>query len=348
MTIRVPLRLRREPRGWAAGALYLPGRQPSELLAVCAALALDPWGRVFAADGGFLLVLEQAATGAVPGAIRLRKLTEGLYLPADAVLVPPLLEDEATGVVRDKGLVFLHGGRVLEFDREAAIDPAELLQAAVRARRPWRSLPELPEQAERITQVVLDVPDENPDEIYREIRKQLNRPGPQSASSQQDERGGQTAGAGQGAIGDLAGEETQAGTGKTAEPGSGSESGGGRGGKRKSLREAATQGFLLPLAGLGGAISAMREKIQWEWVDHSSLIKKLVREFREGDKSLALKRAIPIMRPGEGHAPWIAVRANWLPWSRAVYNLADLLRRPSRPAAPPAPPRPDTGADGPR
>ncbi len=27
---------------------------------------------------------------------------------------------------------------------------------------------------------------------------------------------------------------------------------------------------------------------------------------------------------------WIPVRANWLPWSRAVYNLADLLRRPGR------------------
>ena len=57
------------------------------------------------------------------------------------------------------------------------------------------------------------------------------------------------------------------------------------------------EGFWRPL---GGAISAMREKIQWEWVDHSGLIKKLVREFREGDKALALERAIPIMRPGEG------------------------------------------------
>ena len=29
-------------------------------------------------------------------------------------------------------------------------------------------------------------------------------------------------------------------------------------------------------------------------------------------------------------SPWIPVRANWLPWSRAVYNLADLLRRTGR------------------
>ena len=59
----------------------------------------------------------------------------------------------------------------------------------------------------------------------------------------------------------------------------------------------------------------MREKIQWEWVDHSSLLRKLVREFREGDKALALRRAIPIMRPGDGVAPLIPVRANWLPWT---------------------------------
>ncbi len=330
MTIRVPLRLRREPRGSSAEALYLPGRQPLELLAVCAALSLDPWGRVFALDGGFLLVLEQPATGAVPGAVRLRKLTEGLYTPADAVLSPPLLEDEATGVVRDRGLVFLHGGRVLEFDREAAIDPSQLLQAVVHPRRAWHRLPEPPEQAERLTQVVLDVPDENPDDIYREIRKQLNRSNPQSSSSQRDEPGGDTSAGGQGGIGEEAGEKTEGGSGETTEPGSGAGSSGARGGKRKSLRQAAAQGFLLPLAGLGGAISAIREKIQWEWVDHSSLIKKLVREFREGDKALALKRAIPIMRPGEGHAAWIPVRANWLPWSRAVYSLADLLRRPGR------------------
>ena len=89
----------------------------------------------------------------------------------------------------------------------------------------------------------------------------------------------------------------------------------------------AVHGILGPLS---EAIRAMREKIQWEWVDHSALIKKLVREFREGDKALALERAIPIMRPGEGFPAWIPVRANWLPWTRAVYNLAELLRRPGR------------------
>ena len=89
----------------------------------------------------------------------------------------------------------------------------------------------------------------------------------------------------------------------------------------------AVGGILQPF---GEAISALREKIQWDWVDHSSLLKKLVREFREGDKALALRRAIPIVRPGDGLTPFIPVRANWLPWRRPVYSLSELLRRPGR------------------
>ena len=98
-------------------------------------------------------------------------------------------------------------------------------------------------------------------------------------------------------------------------------------GPRKRARDAGLRAMIGPL---GNAFSAMREKIQWEWVDHSRLIKKLVREFREGDKALALERAIPIMRPDRDFPPWIPVRANWLPLRRAVYNLAELLRRPGR------------------
>ena len=56
--------------------------------------------------------------------------------------------------------------------------------------------------------------------------------------------------------------------------------------------------FLGIFSPVGRAISAMREKIQWEWVDHSALLKKLVREFREGDTAQALRRAIPISPTG--------------------------------------------------
>ena len=63
--------------------------------------------------------------------------------------------------------------------------------------------------------------------------------------------------------------------------------------------------FLGIFSPVGRVISAMREKIQWDWVDHSALLSKLVREFREGDPAHELRRAIPISRPGEGQAPLI-------------------------------------------
>ena len=76
------------------------------------------------------------------------------------------------------------------------------------------------------------------------------------------------------------------------------------------------------LSQAGETLSGLKEKAQWEWVDHSALLKKLVREFREGDPAVALRRAIPITDPDEPIAP---TTANDLPWSRAVYSLGDLL-----------------------
>jgi tetratricopeptide (TPR) repeat protein len=320
MTIRVPVRLRREPGNLAAAALYVPSMDPSDLLALCAGLNLDPSGRVFAVEDGFLLSLERPATAAVPGAIRLRELAEGLYLPVDAVLVPNLLADEAAGVVRDRGLVFLHGGRVLEFDREAAIDPKDLLGAGTIVRGAWYSLPEPEQPAERLNQIVLEVPEPDPEEIYREIRRDMTRGNKRPGRSQRDESGKTKVGEERD---NAEGEERVSEMGDTAEAGSVADlhATGGSDGTRDA------RGILRPL---GEAISAMRKKIQWEWVDHSALVKKLVREFREGDKALALERAIPIMRPGEHFPSWIPVRANWLPWRRAVYSLGDLLRRPGR------------------
>ncbi len=193
MTIRVPLRLKRQAASGLASALYLPSRDPALLFAVCARIQLDPSGACFDLDGGFLVLLERPSDVAVPGTVRLKRLVAGLYLPADAHLVPALLADEAAGVVRDRGLVFLHGGQVLEFDQDAAIEPPELLEARTRRGRPWSSLPEPGGPAERLDQIVLDVPDPDPEEIYREIKKDMGRrktrSGPEGASG--GEGGGQ-------------------------------------------------------------------------------------------------------------------------------------------------------------
>ncbi len=323
MTIRVPFRLERQPRGQAASALYVPDGKSSELFALCTLFNLDPTGRVFALEGGLLVTLELPTTAAVPGTVRLRKLCEGLFLPSDAVLVPALLPDETAGIVRDRGLVFLHGGRVLEFDRLAPLGPGDLLETRRLARRPWCSLPAPEGPPERLNQIVVEVPEQDPDEIYREIRKEMNRGNPRPGRAQQTESGGNEPGGDEQEFAEGERSGSAAGAGEEAgsavgEPGQGDS------------KHSAGAGLRAMIGPLGNAISAMREKIQWEWVDHSRLIKKLVREFREGDKALALERAIPIIRPGRDLAPLIPVRANWLGWRRAVYNLADLLRRPGR------------------
>ena len=113
-------------------------------LNLCARLGLDPSGRVHDVAGGFLIKLDRPATGPVPGAIRLRSLARDFYLPVDAELVPALLDDEADGLVRDWGLVFLPGGRILRFDREARVDLDRLVEVRPRPRRAWASLARAP------------------------------------------------------------------------------------------------------------------------------------------------------------------------------------------------------------
>jgi tetratricopeptide (TPR) repeat protein len=78
----------------------------------------------------------------------------------------------------------------------------------------------------------------------------------------------------------------------------------------------------------GAGLAGLREKVQWDWIDHSALVRKLLREFREGDPARALRHAFSMAPPdsSRGSIPW----GNRLPWSRAIYNLGDLLKRPGR------------------
>ncbi len=132
MTIQVPFQLRRRSRTEPAEALLIPSRDPRVLVAFCSRLGLDPRGRVFDIAGGFLLELERPAIDPMPGAVRLRSVATALYLPVDAELIPSLLDDEASGLVRDWGVVFSPCGGPLLFDRHAPIDMNEILKAQPR------------------------------------------------------------------------------------------------------------------------------------------------------------------------------------------------------------------------
>ncbi len=331
MTIRVRLKLNRQARSELTSALYIASQAPAELFAICAAINLDPSGRVFAVAGGFLVVLAEPIAGGVAGTVRLKELCPGLYLAADGELVPALLADEAAGMVRDRGLIFLPDGRVLEFDRTAAIELSELIDARPRSRRVWSPMPAPEGPAERLVQIGLELPEPDPESIYREIRNEMNRPRPQSGPEQADRGPGR----GTANLPDASQEQDQNrehddDTAGRAVRGSQGSAGGSPGGLMHGAG-AIGSAFLGIFSPMGRAISAMREKIQWDWVDHSALLSKLVREFREGDPAQALKRAIPIGRPpAEGQAPLIPARMTGLPWMKAIYNLSDLLRRPGR------------------
>jgi tetratricopeptide (TPR) repeat protein len=319
MTFRVTFRLRRSARAGPVAALLIPTRDPTVLLHVCAQCRLQPQGRVFDVAGGYLLETEQATCPPLTRATRLRALAEGFYLPVDAELIPALLDDELSGLVRDWGLVLLQGDRALFFDRHAPVPLTDLLASRARPPRAWTSLPEPRRLAERLTQVALVLPESPPEALYRAYQKDLLRQKPPAGPSR-------------GTSGSIEHEANfTVATPATADTreGSFSQTTEHAGTWRRSPA-ARLKGLMQTLSGVfiksGHALAGLQERAQWEWIDHSALLRRLVREFREGDSEKALRRAIPIRGPDE---PAVPTRAEWLPVRRAIYNLYDALRRPS-------------------
>src|SRR5438105_1542079 len=107
--MNVPFTLQKRVESEAVRGLLLFSEQTADLLALYARLSCDPLPDTFAVAGGFLLKLTQPTSHAYPQTVRLRRLSSDLFLPADAELLPPLLDDEAAALVRDRGLIFLPG-----------------------------------------------------------------------------------------------------------------------------------------------------------------------------------------------------------------------------------------------
>lgn len=156
--MNITLRLRRYNETEPAAALFLTGSNVAGLCQVFAALGLDPTGRTFLTAEGFLLTLPAAGCAPVAGALRLRRLARHVYLPADADLVPALLDDEAKGLARDRGLVFLPWGAVVTFNADEPVEPAALIVAEALRDTSWRPLPEPPRFARRIVEIGIERP----------------------------------------------------------------------------------------------------------------------------------------------------------------------------------------------
>src|SRR5213596_901195 len=98
--MKVPFRLRRRPTSAPAAALLLPSHAAVALVRLCARLGGAELPHVFAVADGFLVKLPRPVETAPPGVVRLRALAADLWVPADAELVPALLDDEAAALVR--------------------------------------------------------------------------------------------------------------------------------------------------------------------------------------------------------------------------------------------------------
>jgi tetratricopeptide (TPR) repeat protein len=296
--VKVPFRVHRCRGRDAAVAAFLDGPDMAALLGLCSSLGLDPSGRVFAAGDGLLLILAAATDRPLPGAIRLRALAPNLFLPVDAELVPSLLDDEAAGLVRDRGLVFLPGGRVIGFDPCAPLPGSSLLTARMIPPRDWQALPVRPPLAERIEEILVDRPEDSPEAIL-------------------DAAGG-----------DQIGTEPDRPT--TADPGAGTSPLG------TALSEAgrAVEGLgdrlgSTLLARLGAALHDLAAPAAPRNVDdlirrQAAALRHLLHEFREGSIEQALKRSLPLPEPGDGRGAGVFT-GDRLHARNLDYNLNDLL-----------------------
>jgi tetratricopeptide (TPR) repeat protein len=308
--VKLPYELRQLPTSAAATALLLPGHRADEVLRVCVDLGLDPLPPVYALADGYLLLLPKPSAKQIVGVVRLFSAACGvararssatpqaagqLLIPVNAELVPPLLEDESEALVRKRGLVYLPGGRVLEYDPEKPIALAALVQLGPIERPHWQSLPAAPALADGINEITQVGVDTSADQIIAQGGDGIGTDDP-------------TLECAGGAASQLAG-NTLFQLGRSLAW---------LGGKMNSPALAGLGAKLL-----GGAMSlvpALSEKLMGA---QEAMLRELLRQFRAGNIDEALKHALPLGADSSRGAT-IAQNA-MLPTHSLFYSLVNLL-----------------------
>jgi tetratricopeptide (TPR) repeat protein len=308
--MKVPYQLRKATEAAPAAGLLLLSESVADLLALCAAAGAGRPGHpeaeagalppVHSVPGGFLVKRARPADRAFPGALRLRRLAPDLFLPADAELVPALLDEEAAGLVRQRGLVFLPG-RVLAYDL-TPLPASALLTAPRLPNRGWQPLPAPPPRPGRLREILLDLPEESPDAVL--------------------DSGGE-------AIGEEAPRPPAAGPGATA---AGKAAAGAGRGLMWLGNALGWKGLAQAGAGLFAWAAALAPRLTEEILGRQeAALRELLRRFRAGDIEAALRRALPLGGSADrGGAPAGDAR---LPVHNPFYCLADLLGSRGGPAA---------------
>jgi tetratricopeptide (TPR) repeat protein len=298
--MKVPFHLHRSDERHPTTGLLLPSAGVAELLEMCARLQQDfpemeeCLPPVFRTAAGFLVKLPQATTVVHPGVLHLRHLADNLFLPCDAVLVPGLLDEEAAGLVRQRGLVFLPGGRALAFDPHRPLQPSELLTAPRLHRPPWRALPQRPPLAERLLEIRLELPDPPAEEVLAPggvgIGEEEPRPGKAGLGATLAGEGLVQAGKGLAWLGGLL-----------------------------HWKGLAQWGASLARSGLRRAPRLLESVLGRQ----EAALRELLRQFREGNLEDALRRALPL--GGGTERGGTTARNAALPTHRLLYSLRDLL-----------------------
>ena len=294
--MKVATHLRRRPEAGPSTAVLLETDRVEALLDLAARIGPHRSPPVHRVSGGFLLKLGEGVEPPI-GPIRLRALAEDLYLPVDADLIPSLLDDEARGLTRDRGLIFLPGGRVLEFEPREPLPLSSLVTADRRVGTGWRAFPDRPDRAERLREIILEPPDGTTEDLFpsdgdpAEIGAD-GPPRPEDAGAASTLAGRAAVGAGKGLIGLGAALGIKA----LADLGA------------KWINRAVERVPRLTEAMLGRQEGALRE---------------LLRQFREGDIERALRHALPL--GGNGGRGGMPSTDGKLPTVDPTYSLQSLL-----------------------
>jgi tetratricopeptide (TPR) repeat protein len=277
-------------------------QSPADLLAMIASLGADPWPTIYAVAGGYIVKPARPADVVAAPVIRLRALADNLFMPTGAELEPALLSDEAAGLVRSRGLVFLPGERVLGFDAAQTLGPASLISIPSVVARDWRPPPQRPAYADQLRAIVLERPGEAVDAIVDSGGAGVGEEEPRPAAA--------------GPLAGLAG-SAQAALGR---------------GLLRVANELNWRGLARFAAGLiGSAVNYVPRLSESLLGKQEAALRALLQEFREGNLERALRRALPL---GDGASRGVAPhQGSTLPWHSARFSLRDLLAEGGGPGA---------------
>jgi tetratricopeptide (TPR) repeat protein len=293
--MKVPFQLKRLQTAQPAQALAVFSEDIREMLRLCSRLGWEQCQAIHHLAEGFLIKLSSPSTKAFAGTVRLRSLADNLYIPVDAELIPPLLNDEARDLARVQGLVFLPGNRIWSFDPLNPVTLATLVRAPGSSARKWQPLPDPPRLADRLVSLELDLPQELPEDILDAGGEGLGTGSPRPSSGGVFGKlfGGMAYVVGKGilGLGNLSGLKGIAKAGA------------------RMIQSAMTLAPRLSESVLGKQEAALLE---------------LLREFREGQLEKALRRALPLGGAENTRGNVTAGDAR-LPTHNLSYFLSNLL-----------------------